>query len=203
MKFIYFFLSIILLSNCNKKNEINKLDSIKETKKNITLYNILVKSKQFPESRLNLEPLNKIDSNILRIWRFPSGGSGFVELYEADIHKQELTQYSSLSHNFSKQEREIQNLSEVEFVNKIKNKKLLHEISELTYDNSLLKIMNSNNYCKGKPGCRDAYLVEYKKDNFINTFEIDSSIKECNSEKSMKIKYLYSLIEKIVEEYGN
>jgi hypothetical protein len=205
MKFIYFLLSIILLSSCNNKSESKKSESIDRTKKNITLYNLLVKSKQFPQSRLNIKPLNEIDENIVRIWRFPGGGGIFIELYEANIHKQELTQYSILSHNLSKQEkeREIQNLSELEFVNKIKNKKLLLEISELTYDNSLLEIMNSNNYCEGKPGCRDVYLVEYKKGKFTNTFEIDSSIKECNKEKSKKIKYLYSIIEKIVEEYGN
>lgn len=205
MKFMYFFLSMILLSSCNHKKEDKKLKQKENITKNIALYDILVSSKNFAESRLNLKALTTIKDNVLRIWRFPGGGGGFVELYEINIDKQELIQYSCLSHDLSKQEieRETQNLSEIEFVKKIQNKKLLLKFSELTTLNSFLKIENSSHYCEMKPGCRDVYLLEYKKNEIIKTFEIDSNIKECDSKKLRTIKYLYSLIEKMAEKYGH
>lgn len=198
MKNNFILLLLILIISCNQKKDKVKLD-VNQTKAESKLLSILEGHKKNALSKLNLQPINKLPNKTLRIWRFPSGGAVFSELYELNIDKHELILYSYLIEKID--ERKVENLSEIEFVAEIKDKKIIDELTHLTQQNSFFEIDNS--YCKEKPSCNDSYLIEFKNNDTYKTFELESNIKKCNSEKAKTIKNLYTIIEKLIRIYNH
>ena len=197
IKFSLLLTCLFIVSSCNYKSENKRLE--KNIKENNSLLEILIKHKNFAQSRLQLQPLTKLKDTIIRIWSFPGGAGGYVDLYEINTDKSELTQYRSLTNSISKAEieREKIDISELEFVKKFENDKIVFEFSEFRRKNSFLDIENSHNYFKERPGCRDVYLVECKEEESLKIFEIDSDIKNCTTTKSQSIRSLLAIIEKM------
>ncbi|UII20563.1 hypothetical protein [Fulvivirga ligni] len=181
--------------NTEVRSEPNKSDEISDW--NFKEY--LSKQISYPLETLKLKRISQLNSETLRVWRFPGGGAAFEQLLEYNKQDSELNFHSYVLEDF----KDIGELKDLNYTKVIKDNLLIDNLKSIVSKFDLLKTQDSEQYCEGVLGCADVYLVEYTNGEQTNKFIINHNIEECDVLKAEGLKKIFVIMQRVMDAAYN
>jgi hypothetical protein len=189
-------ITITILYGCNEISDKKNIELIEKNNQS-NLNKELKKGTTSPLVRLNLKPIDKLNSKTLRIWKYPGGGSAVRQILE--FNDSILTYYSYVINGYENRPR----LSKFNFIKHINEKEIKEELELIISDSGFMKTKNSNKYCEEIWDCSDSYLIEFTNGKETMKFSMNEDIENCDNKQVENSKKIYKIVNQIINKYSS